>query len=59
MQTISGSVSADELASLVGMSHSTVRRYLEFMVSVNEVAVETYYGTVGRPERKYTWLENK
>lgn len=49
-------VSADELAELAGMSHSTVRRYLEYMVSVNEVEVDIIYGTVGRPERKYRWF---
>lgn len=48
-------VSADELAEIAGMSHSTVRRYLEYMVSVNEVDVDIIYGTVGRPERKYRW----
>jgi two-component system CitB family response regulator len=48
-------VGADEFAELVGTSHSTARRYLEYMVSINEVNIETMYGTVGRPERKYTW----
>jgi response regulator of citrate/malate metabolism len=56
MQVTTQSVNADDLAALVGMSHSTVRRYLEFMVSIHEVTVETFYGTVGRPERKYRWL---
>nr|WP_281889470.1 hypothetical protein [Paenibacillus sp. YYML68] len=37
------------------MSHSTVRRYLEYMVSIQEVEVDIIYGTVGRPERKYKW----
>ncbi|MDQ1913848.1 response regulator [Paenibacillus sp. GD4] len=47
---------ADEFAEAAGMSHSTVRRYLEYLVSVHEVEVETIYGTVGRPERKYKWV---
>lgn len=55
MQMTTQSVNADDLAALAGMSHSTVRRYLEFLVSINEVTVETFYGTVGRPERKYRW----
>ncbi|MED1951231.1 response regulator [Brevibacillus centrosporus] len=55
MQVTAHSVNADDLAALAGMSHSTVRRYLEFLVSINEVTVETFYGTVGRPERKYRW----
>ncbi|UHA75090.1 response regulator [Paenibacillus sp. 481] len=49
-------VSADELAALAGMSHSTVRRYLEFMVSQQELEIDIIYGTVGRPERKYKRL---
>lgn len=59
MRVILQSVNADDLAALVGMSHSTVRRYLEFLVSINEVTVETFYGTVGRPERKYLWAAQK
>ncbi|MDR7317236.1 response regulator [Brevibacillus nitrificans] len=57
MQVTTHSVNADDLAALAGMSHSTVRRYLEFLVSINEVTVETFYGTVGRPERKYRWAD--
>lgn len=59
MQVTLRSVNADDLASLAGMSHSTARRYLEFLVSINEVTVETFYGTVGRPERKYRWASRK
>jgi response regulator of citrate/malate metabolism len=47
---------ADEFAEAAGMSHSTVRRYLEYLVSVHEVEVDIIYGTVGRPERKYKWV---
>lgn len=57
MKVTTQSMNADDLAALAGMSHSTVRRYLEFLVSINEVTVETFYGTVGRPERKYRWAE--
>lgn len=59
MQETTQSMNADDLAALAGMSHSTVRRYLEFLVSINEVTVETFYGTVGRPERKYHWVPQK
>lgn len=55
IKSIQEPVSADELAAQAGMSHSTVRRYLEYMVSINEVEVDISYGTVGRPERKYRW----
>ncbi|MFS0560625.1 response regulator [Terribacillus sp. 179-K 1B1 HS] len=46
---------AEEVAAKVGVSHSTVRRYLEYMVSKKEVEVEISYGTVGRPVRKYKY----
>jgi response regulator of citrate/malate metabolism len=49
----SGSINADELAGLVGTSHSTVRRYLEYLVTHNELEVDMVYGSIGRPERRY------
>lgn len=55
IRSIGKPVGADEMAELAGTSHSTARRYLEYLVSINEVNVETVYGTVGRPERKYSW----
>lgn len=53
LATIGNSITADELASVMGASHSTVRRYLEYLVSNNELEVEVMYGTIGRPERRY------
>ncbi|MBT2646620.1 response regulator [Bacillus sp. ISL-34] len=53
IQNVNGSLSADELGQLVGISYSTMRRYLEYLVSCNEMEVEVLYGSVGRPERKY------
>ncbi|MFP7494497.1 response regulator [Terribacillus saccharophilus] len=47
---------AEEVAAKVGVSHSTVRRYLEYMVSREEAQVEISYGTVGRPVRKYKYI---
>lgn len=47
------STNAEELAKKLGASHSTVRRYLEYLVSNNEVEVEVMFGTIGRPERRY------
>jgi len=37
----------------IGVSRTTARRYLEYLVSINEVEVQLDYGEVGRPERKY------
>lgn len=50
---INGSINAEEFSKIIGASHSTGRRYLEYLVSINEMEVEVIYGTVGRPERKY------
>ncbi|DAB34715.1 MAG TPA: two-component system response regulator, partial [Sulfurospirillum sp. UBA12182] len=32
---------------------TTARRYLEFLVATNKAEVDSLYGSVGRPERKY------
>ncbi|MFJ8237474.1 response regulator [Ureibacillus sp. NPDC094379] len=53
IQALEASVSADELSQIVGISYSTMRRYLEYLVSLNVMEVENGYGNVGRPERKY------
>ncbi|MFC5589807.1 response regulator [Sporosarcina soli] len=53
VQEMQGSLSADELSRQVGISYSTMRRYLEYLVSLEEMEVEIFYGNVGRPERKY------
>ncbi|MED5402650.1 MAG: two-component system response regulator, partial [SAR324 cluster bacterium] len=34
-------------------SRTTVRRYLEFLVSQTFLDVDVNYGGVGRPERRY------
>ncbi|GAM57832.1 fumarate respiration transcriptional regulator dcuR [Vibrio ishigakensis] len=44
---------ADEAGKEIGASRSTARRYLEFLVSTQEVKTDVLYGTVGRPERTY------
>lgn len=45
--------SASEVADLLGINRTTARRYLEYLVSTSKVEVDSLYGTVGRPERKY------
>jgi two-component system CitB family response regulator len=47
------SVSAEELAVLLGITDSTARKYLEYLSSIDELEVDIQYGMVGRPERKY------
>lgn len=45
--------SAEQVGKQIGASRTTARRYLEFLVSQQAVAVEVSYGSVGRPERRY------
>ncbi|SFF81245.1 response regulator [Neptunomonas qingdaonensis] len=51
--THSHALNAEEVGEYIGASRTTARRYLEFLVSNNELSAEVSYGSVGRPERKY------
>lgn len=46
-------ITALEAGDKVGVSRSTARRYLEYLVSVKEADAQLKYGDIGRPERKY------
>lgn len=46
-------LSAEETASAIGVSRVTARRYLEYLVSSGEAAVERSYGDIGRPSNTY------
>lgn len=46
-------VSAEETGGLVGVSRTTARRYLEYLVSAGDVFPDLVYRKVGRPERRY------
>lgn len=46
-------ITAEELGYQIGVSRTTARRYLEFMVSKGAIRAKLTYGTVGRPERRY------
>lgn len=48
-----GGLTADQAGELIGVSKTTARRYLEYLISVSEGKAEMRYGKVGRPERKY------
>lgn len=50
----SDTFSAEEVAEQVGVSRSTARRYLEYLISEGFLAAELIYGVVGRPERRYS-----
>lgn len=45
--------SAEEVGGKIGASRSTARRYLEYMITTEELRADLIYGSVGRPERRY------
>lgn len=46
-------INAEKAGKLVGVSRTTSRRYLEFLVASGVISADLYYGTMGRPERVY------
>ncbi len=50
-------VSIDEMGEKMGVSRTTARRYLEYLVSINVCTAKHEYGIVGRPQRKYYFIE--
>lgn len=46
-------MTVEKLAKEIGVSRSTARRYLEFLVTKGEAVADLSYGVVGRPERVY------
>lgn len=51
------SLGASTVGEAIGVSRTTARRYLEYMVSSGELVVDVSYGGVGRPERYYCRVE--
>ncbi|WP_028403005.1 response regulator [Ectobacillus panaciterrae] len=46
-------ITAGMLSKELGVSSSTARRYLEYLISQRKIYAELIYGQVGRPERRY------
>jgi len=46
-------ISAEKAGVLIGVSRTTSRRYLEYMVANTLIIADLCYGTQGRPERVY------
>ncbi|XEC95643.1 response regulator [Paenibacillus tarimensis] len=46
-------ITAETLSGKSGVSRSTARRYLEYLVSQKKLTAKLSYGTIGRPERHY------
>ncbi|WP_252502181.1 response regulator [Sporosarcina sp. Marseille-Q4943] len=53
MKQVDGGMTAETLGVDIGVSRSTARRYLEYLVSEKQAYTELIYGSVGRPERRY------
>ena len=53
LQSLPDSQGAETVGKKIGVSRTTARRYLEYLVSTNELVVDVTYGGVGRPERHY------
>ena len=46
-------ISAERAGEKIGVSRTTSRRYLEYLVANGVITADLYYGTPGRPERIY------
>lgn len=53
LEGLTEGITIEEMGKKMGVSRTTARRYLEYLVSVQECHVQYDYGIVGRPERKY------
>lgn len=54
LETAEQSIAASDVGARLGVSRTTARRYLEYLVSTRELQVDLSYGGVGRPERYYS-----
>jgi two-component system CitB family response regulator len=46
-------MSATEMGEAIGVSRTTARKYLEYLIGEGLLTIHLDYGTKGRPERKY------
>ncbi len=46
-------ITSEKAGEILGASRTTARRYLEYLVGIEQATVEQVYGIVGRPERRY------
>ncbi|MCX4030094.1 response regulator [Endozoicomonas sp. SM1973] len=47
-------LNAEQVGERIGISRTTARRYLEYLVSCRQLQCSLVYGDVGRPERRYS-----
>ena len=50
----SESLTAEKVGRGIGASRNTARRYLDYLVSIGNLQVDMDYGTIGRPEKKFS-----
>ena len=50
--------STEEMASYIGISRVSMRKYLEFLRQIGALKLELIYGTVGRPIYKYRCIDS-
>lgn len=50
-------MTATDISKSLGMSRSTARRYMEYLVSINKAETILNYGNIGRPLRQYVYRE--
>ncbi len=54
LESIGGEgINAEQAGKRIGVSRTTSRRYLEYLVANGVITADLFYGTLGRPERKY------
>jgi response regulator of citrate/malate metabolism len=51
-------LSAAETAGLTGLSRVSARRYLDYLCAGGQAGFTPRYGTAGRPEHRYRWLND-
>ncbi len=56
LRAAESTLSATEVADVVGISRVSARRYLEHFVTTGSADVRLRYGATGRPERRYRWV---
>ncbi|MGM0712238.1 helix-turn-helix domain-containing protein [Brevibacillus parabrevis] len=50
---------AELVSKETGISRSTARRYLAYLVAIGEAVADLSYGVVGRPERVYRMVSGR
>ncbi|MGG2026048.1 response regulator [Gottfriedia sp. S16(2024)] len=53
IKEVHNGMTAENIGLEIGVSRTTARRYLEYLVSEGKVLADLAYGTIGRPERVY------